>query len=168
MNPERPWPALDRLGEVTEARGFAIAPRLTIYPEFAWDPQRWIHESLRFAVQDRSDSEGLARDDPGAVFPERVAARPGTVGDGAEIVQIGNRSTQWYPGADASPMKIVRSGSSTSGLQRGEVHEVLQGVRSGQELGESEIITLFGARGPEVSRWRRWPTSCADARLVTT
>ncbi len=35
VNPERPWPALDRLREVTEARGFTLAPRLTVYPELA-------------------------------------------------------------------------------------------------------------------------------------
>src|SRR3954468_14573389 len=50
VNPERPWPALDRLREVTEARGFVLAPRLTIYPEHALDPARWIHPDLRFAV----------------------------------------------------------------------------------------------------------------------
>ena len=27
VNPERPWPALDRLREVTEARGLSLAPR---------------------------------------------------------------------------------------------------------------------------------------------
>ena len=40
VNPERPWPDLDRLREVTEARGFALAPRLTIYPEFVSAPGR--------------------------------------------------------------------------------------------------------------------------------
>jgi FO synthase len=63
VNPERPWPALDRLREVTEARGFALAPRLTIYPSFALDPARWLDDGLRFAVMDRSDAEGLGRDD---------------------------------------------------------------------------------------------------------
>ncbi len=38
VNPERPWPALDRLREVTEAKGFTLAPRLTIYPEYVHDP----------------------------------------------------------------------------------------------------------------------------------
>lgn len=150
VNPERPWPALEHLGRVTENRGFALAPRLTVYPEFVGDPQHWIHDSLRFAVQDRSDSEGLARDDPGSVFPERVSPKSGAVGDGAEVVQIGNRSTQWYPGANSSPLMLVGSGDPTAGLKRGGVHEVLEGVRRGQEVGEPEIITLFGARGPEV------------------
>ena len=32
VNPERPWPALDVLRAVTEAGGFELAPRLTVYP----------------------------------------------------------------------------------------------------------------------------------------
>ena len=44
VNPERPWPALDRLREVTESAGFVLAPRLTIYPEFALDPDRWLDD----------------------------------------------------------------------------------------------------------------------------
>ena len=42
VNPERPWPDLDLLRDVTESRGFALAPRLTIYPEFALEPDRWL------------------------------------------------------------------------------------------------------------------------------
>ena len=33
----------------------------------------------------------------------------------------------------------------------GAVAEVLEGVQAGQEVGEAEIVTLFGARGPEVA-----------------
>ncbi len=33
VNPERPWPHLDRLRAVTEAAGHTLAPRLTVYPE---------------------------------------------------------------------------------------------------------------------------------------
>lgn len=63
VNPERPWPALDRLREVTEAKGFVLAPRLTIYPEFALAPERFLDPAIRFSVLDRSDAEGLGRDD---------------------------------------------------------------------------------------------------------
>ena len=42
VNPERPWPALDVLAQSTEQAGLALAPRLTIYPEFVLDPQRWL------------------------------------------------------------------------------------------------------------------------------
>jgi len=89
VNPERPWPALDRLREVTEARGFTLAPRLTIYPEHALRPDRFLDPGLRFAVLDRSDAEGLARDDhwysghedaPPVLVPGRASAG-GAVGE---------------------------------------------------------------------------------------
>jgi FO synthase len=62
VNPERPWPELDRLREVTEGRGFTIAPRLTAHPAFVQDPARWLDARVRFPVLDRSDAEGLGRD----------------------------------------------------------------------------------------------------------
>ena len=145
VNPERPWPTLDLLRTATEDAGLALAPRLTVHPAFAVEPDRWIDQRLHFAVQDRSDAEGLGRDDPGAVWPEQHAAAA-NVGTGAEVVQVGRRSTQWYSGADATPPTLVpgRSGA------RGAVREVLDGVLAGQEAGHDELLTLFGARGPEV------------------
>ena len=50
-----------------------LAPRLTVYPEFVDAPERWLDEAMRFPVLDRSDAEGLGRDDPGAVFVQRIA-----------------------------------------------------------------------------------------------
>src|SRR6478736_425958 len=70
VNPERPWPALSTLRSATEEAGHTLAPRLTIYPEFALDPDRWLDPATRFAVLDRSDAAGLARDDPGAFHPQ--------------------------------------------------------------------------------------------------
>lgn len=150
VNPERPWPALDRLREVTEAKGHALAPRLTVYPEWALEPERWLHEDLRFPVLDRSDAEGLGRDDPGAVFPQQVRGND-HAGTGAEVVRIGNRSTAWYSGAPVTPPLLVDgSTGARAAVRRGPVAEVLDGVLDGQEPGEDEIVTLFGARGPEV------------------
>jgi FO synthase len=119
VNPERPWPALDRLGAVTEARGFALAPRLTIYPEFACAPDRWLDPAVRFPVLDRSDAEGLARDDG------------------------------WFAGLDVAAPPLVSRTRRRRG--QGAVAEVLEGVLGGEEVGEEEIVTLFGARGREVA-----------------
>jgi FO synthase len=117
VNPERPWPALDRLRAVTEERGFELAPRLTVYPEYACEPERWLDERLRFPVLELSDAEGLARD------------------------------TTWSPGTDEAPPTLL-PGPSRAG---GAVREVLDGVLLGQEVGDDEIVTLFGARGREVA-----------------
>ncbi|MGH9260194.1 MAG: CofH family radical SAM protein, partial [Acidimicrobiales bacterium] len=146
VNPERPWPALDRLRAVTEARGFALAPRLTIYPEYVADGARWLDPGLVFPVGDRADAEGLGRDDPGSVFPERTLENA-KAGTGAEIVLTGVRSTAWYSGADARPATLV---PGPRGAVRGRVAEVLAGVQAGQTVGEDEIVALFAARGPEV------------------
>ncbi len=146
VNPERPWPALDRLRQVTESRGHVLAPRLTIHPEFARRPERWVDPGLRFAVLDRSDAESLGRDDPGAMFPEKVEfvkqAR-----EGAEVEIVGDRSTAWYSGSPATPPLLV-PGRPFAG---GAVREVLDGVLDGQEVGVEEIVALFRARGPEVA-----------------
>ena len=34
VNPERPWPSLDRLRAVTAASGLSLEPRLTVHPEY--------------------------------------------------------------------------------------------------------------------------------------
>ncbi|MBU3689778.1 MAG: 7,8-didemethyl-8-hydroxy-5-deazariboflavin synthase [Acidimicrobiales bacterium mtb01] len=161
VNPERPWPDLDRLRLVTESRGMNLAPRLTVYPEFITGENSlglgdspWIEPSLRFTVLDRSDAEGMGRDDPGAIWPEKVTAAD-VVHDGAEVVLVGHRSTQWYSGANNKPAALVpgagiaNTTSSTAGRSR--VHEIIDGHRGGQEIGFDEIVALFAARGREVA-----------------
>jgi FO synthase len=146
VNPERPWPDRDRLRAVTEDAGFELAPRLTIYPEFATKPETWLHEDLRFSVLDRSDAEGLGRDDPGAVHPQTVG-EVRNVGDGAEVVLVGRRSTQWYVGLDADPPVLIPGPARATG----RVADVLAAVRRGEVPDEDQITTLFSARGREVN-----------------
>ena len=127
VNPERPWPDLQRLGQVSEARGFVLAPRLTAYPEYVLNKQRWVSESLHFAVLDRSDAEGLAREN----------------------------DRGWYAGASAEPPELLTCLPSNIYANHANVNshvgEVLRGVQSGQEVGFDEIVSLFEARGSEVN-----------------
>jgi FO synthase len=146
VNPERPWPHLDVLRAAAESRGLALVPRLTVYPEFALEPETWLDENVRFPVLDRSDAEGLGRDDPGATFPERHEAAA-NVGTGAEVIQVGRRSTAWYSGADRPPPALVPAPARAGAA----VQEVLDAVAQGQEPGVDELVTLFTARGPEVA-----------------
>ncbi len=148
VNPERPWPDLDRLRDVTEAHGRVLAPRLTAYPTHVLDPERWFDPSLRFAVMDRSDAEGLGRDDPGAVFVQQIKpASAEQVDDGIEVLHIGPRSTAWYSGASVEPATLVPGSPRSTGA----VGDVLAGVLMGHEVGVDQIVTLFSARGPEVA-----------------
>jgi FO synthase len=61
VNPEAPWPELERLARETEAHGFALAPRLPVYPEYVSD--KWIDPNVLPHVLGAADAEGLARDD---------------------------------------------------------------------------------------------------------
>ncbi len=133
VNPERAWPDLAILRAATEAVGHTLAPRLTVYPRFALDPERWLAEPVRFPVLAASDAEGLARDHPwcsgGTVAP------PSLVGDTGQ------------PGAHGAPSTRRPDGDHGA---HSAVADVLAGVLAGEEPDEDELVTLFSARGPEV------------------
>src|SRR6516164_3218413 len=86
VNPEAPWPALNRLAERTAAAGKLLVERLAIYPAYARAPERWLDPVLRTPVLQTIDAEGLARTDdwvPGAGTepPVETRARPPFAGD---------------------------------------------------------------------------------------
>jgi FO synthase len=137
VNPERAWPALEILRAATEAAGYTLAPRLTLYPEFATDPEQWLSEPMRFPVLDASDAEGLGRDHPwcsGGEFPP------------PQLLPVPGATRTPVPGAPRSLSPSV----ATVPTARSAVGDVLAGVALGDEVGEDEIVTLFSARGPEV------------------
>nr|WP_274636895.1 7,8-didemethyl-8-hydroxy-5-deazariboflavin synthase CofG [Microbacterium bovistercoris] len=62
VNPERPWPALDKLAARTAELGFALRERLTAHPEYVRDADAWIDPELHDAVAALADEQtGLAR-----------------------------------------------------------------------------------------------------------
>jgi len=138
VNPERPWPEVDHLRQATESRGFTLAPRLTVYPERALSPGRWLDPALHFVVLDHSDAEGLARDHPWHAGTE--IAPPPLVRAAATAVT--SRTSSLFP-PPGSPTRRTRGGSA--------VADVLAGVDAGEEVGEEEIVTLFSARGLQVA-----------------
>jgi FO synthase len=63
VNPEAPWPEIDRLRAATEAHGFELAPRLPIYPEFVADLERWADPRVAREILRHADASGLAREE---------------------------------------------------------------------------------------------------------
>ncbi len=61
VNPEAPWPEIERLRVATEARGLVLVPRLPVYPEFV--SGRWLDPRVLTRALRSSDADGLARDD---------------------------------------------------------------------------------------------------------
>jgi FO synthase len=94
VNPEAPWPEIERLREATEAAGFALAPRLPIYPEYVVDLDRWTDPRVAQEIRKHADADGLARED------------------------------RWAAGVESEPPVLPRSEASNSLLLgRGELDE---------------------------------------------
>ncbi len=63
VNPEAPWPEIERLREATASRGLTLVPRLPLYPEHVAELDRWADAAVAPAVRRASDALGLARED---------------------------------------------------------------------------------------------------------
>jgi FO synthase len=141
VNPERPWPALDRLAEQTAATGKLLVERLAIYPDYARDVERWVDPALRSAVLRAIDAQGFARADdwvPGADIEPPVNPHPGP------LPASGAREK-----AAKSPSPRLSGEREGPAQREGEGHlsEILDRAATGEMLGEADIVQLFAARG---------------------
>ncbi len=60
VNPERPWPSLERLRAVTESAGFSLSERLTVHPEYVRAGEPWIDPRVSSHVAALAQDDGLA------------------------------------------------------------------------------------------------------------
>ena len=61
INPERPWPKIYELKQVTQNCGFILKQRLPIYPEYILEKTWFIPEKFKNTVFERVDSEGYVK-----------------------------------------------------------------------------------------------------------
>ncbi len=62
INPERPWPDLDLMSGMCAESGYPLRERLTVYPEYALDPD-WVDPGVLPHVRALSDDAGFPRED---------------------------------------------------------------------------------------------------------
>ncbi|WP_370246715.1 bifunctional FO biosynthesis protein CofGH [Nocardioides sp.] len=60
VNPERPWPSLERLRAITAECGFDLRPRLTVHPEYVRAGEPWLDPRVRGHVSALAQHDGLA------------------------------------------------------------------------------------------------------------
>jgi FO synthase len=123
VNPEAPWPHLDRLAAATEAMGRTLCERTAIYPDFALAPERWLARPLRTPLLRLIDTAGYARE------------------------------VDWAPGDSSimPPSRDVLAIAARKPARTGEVSRVLSAIAAGRVPNEAEIVTLFDARGDDFS-----------------
>jgi FO synthase len=142
VNPEAPWPEVERLREATEERGLRLAPRLAIYPEYVADLDRWADPEVARATRLHADADGLAREDAWAAGstkppPPELLPAPGPV------------ATNLLPTASLA-RKSVRVGDGTVPKVSQAVATALGKVRDENELDEDDVTALLQARGPDL------------------
>jgi FO synthase len=122
VNPEAPWPHLEQLARETAQAGKTLTERLTIYPRYARDVERWLDEGLRTHVLDAIDGDGFPRVD------------------------------DWTPGAEARPpatdLSLIGRPWDTARVGA-DLMAILERARGGAALSEAELVRLFRARGEE-------------------
>lgn len=124
VNPEAPWPHLENLARETAAAGKFLDQRLTIYPEFAGKPDKWLDENLKFPILKQSDSCGFAKRDnwtPGASEPIPTLDK--------ELLE-----------QTVDPEKVSE-----------EIKRIVAACESQQELSIEDVSRLFESRGPDFS-----------------
>jgi len=124
VNPEAPWPHLDKLANETAVAGKFLEQRLTIYPEFARDSQRWLAPELRGPVMRQMDACGYARRD------------------------------QWAPGEEQPVPDLEANLLANSPAEENvseDLRAIVTRCESGADLSEADITRLFTSRGSEFS-----------------
>jgi FO synthase len=162
VNPEAPWPEVERLRAATEERGLTLAPRLALYPEYVADLEAWTSPRIATAVRERSDATGLARDDPwaaGASVPPPDLLASGSGGNGRKppplLQTLSTESAHVGNGTAPRVRRTADGGAARSPA----VGEALAKVAEGVEFDEDDVTALFEARGPDF----RAVTTAADA-----
>ena len=107
VNPEAPWPEIERLREATEAAGFALAPRLPIYPEYVADLERWTEPRIAQEILKHADADGLARSRPLGCRNRKPAAaasrRPSRSGSTASSTRTRSQRSFRPAGRSSAP-----------------------------------------------------------------
>ena len=121
VNPEAPWPHLDDLMRETASAGKYLTERLTIYPDYATDLDRWAHPDLRVRVLEMIDAEGFPRTD------------------------------DWCPGdvEIAPPSEVMNAIVNSPKHVSDDILAILDKAKTGNALTESEIVRLFRSRGDD-------------------
>jgi FO synthase len=126
VNPERAWPAVATLSAESEARGFHLTPRLTVYPEFI-DGADFIDEKVRPFVLAHADAHSLARNDAWYSGTDHTPPAPPT--STARTSEVERLLSRYEPGYDFDEHELV----TLFGARGGDFNAVVDVANSVRE-----------------------------------
>ncbi|MGU3495105.1 5-amino-6-(D-ribitylamino)uracil--L-tyrosine 4-hydroxyphenyl transferase CofH [Xanthobacteraceae bacterium A53D] len=122
VNPEAPWPHLEALATQMAERGLNLTERLTVYPAYCRDADRWLDRRMAPAVLNACDVDGLAR------------------------------TEDWRAGEQTPPPERVLHEITAGVVEAqvsARVRRAVEKAASGRALSVDEISLLFGTRGAD-------------------
>ncbi|MGY1841676.1 MULTISPECIES: bifunctional FO biosynthesis protein CofGH [unclassified Modestobacter] len=165
VNPERPWPNIDKLAELTADAGFTLRERLAAQPGYVLQPEPWLDPRVRPHVAALAGPDGLAvegRVPAGLPWqePDEAWAASGRVDLHVEVDTVGRTGDRrsdfdavygdWAELREATV--AARDGSSTA-LTAGDP-EVRAALRHAEAdpagLSDAEYLALLGADGEDL------------------
>ena len=124
VNPEAPWPHLERLANETDAAGKFLEQRLTVYPAYVVEGERWLDHRVQTSVLRLSDAAGFARRD------------------------------SWVPGEEhvvpAIEVKLLAADVKSDAVSL-DVLDIVARCKKTGALTEVDVTRLFDARGADFS-----------------
>lgn len=105
VNPEAPWPSLDRLAAISAEEGKTLVARLSVYPRYLREKGKWIDQKMHRSIWRASDAEGLSFD--GNWMPGSLENAP-VMRKGGGIDPAITRILEKEPGTLLSEEEIVR------------------------------------------------------------
>jgi FO synthase len=141
VNPEAPWPEVERLRGATESRGLRLVPRLAVYPQYVAEHERWLDAAVVPYVLRRVDADGLAREDAWA-----AGASLSVPAKGDRDLRPGTHDL--LPDASVSRNR-ARVGNGTVPKLSKPVADALAKSDEQIELDEGDVTVLLQARGPD-------------------
>jgi FO synthase len=124
VNPEAPWPHLDKLARETGLAGKFLDQRLTVYPTFVRNGNHWLDDDIKPNVLKLSDSDGFAKRDT------------------------------WSPGeaqpVPALDLELLRFRPAKSKVSQ-EIKDIVQRCLDGAVPSQTEVTRLFQSRGADFS-----------------
>jgi len=128
VNPEAPWPHLERLAAETAAAGKFLEQRLTLYPGYVRESRRWLDPAVRPAVLRQADASGFARRDDWVPGEERP-------------VPAIERGFLDRPGQLGKPPE--------GGGVSADIHDIIARCRASADLSPADVTRLFESRGAD-------------------
>jgi FO synthase len=124
VNPEAPWPHLERLATETASAGKFLEQRLTVYPSYVVQGGKWLAKGVHTAVMRQSDAAGFARRD------------------------------NWVPGEEHAVPEIdarLLANRVKEHAIPADLRDIINRCHDQGELTDTDVTRLFDVRGPEFS-----------------